>query len=276
MKVSIVTWDASFRESLHTIDSFGPQTSDTVEFIWVDYYNVNKRVKKKLSKFEYCHFLNLDFEKNVPWHLGKCINAGIKEASGDILIIPDGDIVVSNDFVSKVCMEMGEAEDKVVYFRRYDELAADMSQDDDIVSLENRCVLTNPTNYAGCLVLHRNLFDRINGFEEHWAFAGPGINGKETNIRLQNSGALIRWSEDKIYHPWHNSTGRSASSDEEKRELANLMLNYHWLLPYAGMLQSWIVRQRALQLSTRASTDECDSLFSSLPQKLKIYVKDKL
>src|SRR5690606_36152166 len=118
----------------------------------------------------------------------------------------------------------------------------------DLGDLEKNCKLTNPTNYAGCLVLHRQMFEQIRGYEEHSAFSGPGINGMETYTRLRNCGASIKWGDAKIYHPWHESTGSSSASAEERKMLAELASRYHWIIPYAGITQSWIVWQRSLNL----------------------------
>jgi len=275
MKVSVVTWDASFRENLHTIDAFGPQTGVDVEFIWVDFYDVSELIKEQLSNYQNCRYLGLGNDPGDSWHLGKCINSGVLASTGDILIIPDGDIVVGKEFITKVVDEMKRYNDIALYFRRYDEPSKTINDESSFTfeNLSERCVLTNPTNYAGCLVLHRALFDRINGFEEHWAFSGPGINGIETNTRLRNCGALIKWCEEKIFHPWHEATGSSATTQEDKRELAIKSTQYHWILPYAGIAQSWIVRQRALSLSSQSSAGECDVILKKLPQELSRYAQ---
>ena len=55
--------------------------------------------------------------------------------------------------------------------------------------------------------LSKKNFELIDGYETHDVFAGPGMNGKETYIRLRNAGLNIRWSKEKnTYHPWHPNT----------------------------------------------------------------------
>ena len=62
MKISVVTWDASFRESFHTVDSFGQQNfpKNSYEFIWVDYYdNKNPILLNTINKYSNFRLLNL-------------------------------------------------------------------------------------------------------------------------------------------------------------------------------------------------------------------------
>src|SRR4030066_14417 len=82
---------------------------------------------------------------HLPWHLGKCINAGVSRSVGDILIIPDGDIVISPGFIDKVIADIAHDKSLVTYYRRFDETSKIIANRDnfDIQDLEKHCVLTN-------------------------------------------------------------------------------------------------------------------------------------
>ena len=250
MNISVIAWDACFREHFHTIDSFLAQDypKDKYEFIWVDFYtNKNPALLKKIEAHPNVSLLNLNHNPSENWHLGKCINAGVDEAKGDIIVLPDGDIVVQEDHLQVIEDELKDRHEKILYFRRWDEPKnAHCALSTNIDYLEKNTILTNPTNYAGCLCLNRSALDKVSGYEESEIFAGPGTNGKETYIRFRNAGFEIKWHSKKIYHPWHPSTG---SSDKYTSELIEVAKYTKWLNPYCGIKQSWALKSRGLDLS---------------------------
>ncbi|TBV25491.1 hypothetical protein DMZ43_11125 [Meridianimaribacter sp. CL38] len=276
MKVSVIAWDCSFREKFHTIDSFCKQDYPNIdfEFIWVDFYsNSNPELLKKIALYENASLLNLNNDKKTKWHLGKCINAGVKQAKGALLVFPDGDIVVQKDHLSTIRDVLENREDLVVYFRRWDELQASHGEKSYSESyLEEHTKLLNATNYAGCFALHRTAFETINGYEESDVFAGPGANGRETYLRLRNAGYAIQWHNKKIFHPWHPSTGSSDKYTEKLKEVAK---HYSWVKPYSGLFQSWVLKQRELDLSYKASEGQVKQYLENIPDVMAVLENDK-
>jgi hypothetical protein len=274
MKISVIAWDASFREKLHTIDSFCKQDYPTTdfEFIWVDFYdNNNPELLKKIDTYLNATLLNLKNSKDVTWHLGKCINAGVKAAKGDILVFPDGDIIVYKDHLKTIDKELTNQKDLVVYFRRWDELNDTHSIESyNETYLEQHTKLLNATNYAGCFALHRSAFQTINGYEESEVFAGPGANGKETYLRLRNAGFAIKWHDKKIYHPWHTSTG---SSDKKTDELIKISNYHNWLNPYCGIKQSWVLKNRELDVTFKANQGIIENYMKHVPNIDRLRIK---
>ena len=189
MKISVITWDANFRENTHIIDFFVNQDFPECDFevIWVDFYDSNDLAREKIAIYPNVRILTMQHAANIPWHLGKCVNAGVKSSSGELLIIPDGDIAVEQNFLTYVWQTHQEYRDLVLYFRRYDEpqQASCHLSCTSISYLKQQVKLNNPTNFAGCLSLGRRSFERIRGYETHDAFAGPGVNGRETYVRLR-------------------------------------------------------------------------------------------
>jgi hypothetical protein len=278
MKISVIAWDASFREKFHTIDSFCTQNypNTEFEFIWVDFYeNTNTTLLQKIDTYSNAKLLNLNNSASTLWHLGKCINAGIKASTGEILVLPDGDIIVQNNHLQIIDDELKKHEDLVVYFRRWDELDATHSsksyQED---YLEKHTQLLNATNYAGCFALHRSAMQIINGYEESDVFAGAGANGMETYLRLRNAGLAIKWHNKKIYHPWHPSSG---ISDKKTSELIELSKYYKWINAYSGIKQSWILKNRELDLSFQANNGTLEKYLEIIPslEELRIKPNDK-
>lgn len=225
--ISVVTWDAGFRESYHTVDYFSRQIFDRnqFEFIWADYYSTIKpELKEKIRAMgngrAFC------FNGEGRWHLGRCLNAAIRECKGDLIVIPDGDIVVGEDFLEEVVRCHEKYQDLVLYFRRWDELKPDTSTKKiDLSRLMNDCILTNPTNYGGCLTLSKKVFNYVNGYEEHLLFSEAGANGMELYTRLKNAGFPIMWHPTyKIYHPWHDGTSPQDSGYLQQLDLQKLLI----------------------------------------------------
>ncbi|WKN44451.1 glycosyltransferase family A protein [Tunicatimonas pelagia] len=267
MKISVITWDASFRESFHTVDSFCRQkySTEDFEFIWVDFYNnQNPTLLDKINSYSNARLLNLKNPISQAWHLGKCLNAGVRESKGNLLIIPDGDVIVADDFLQKIEEAHGNRQNQVIYCRRWDEPAKDH---DSVMSysydyLNEVCQLNNPTNYAGMISLHRDTLGFVNGYEESAVFSGPGANGWEHYIRLRNAGCSIQWYSEKVFHPHHSFTG---TSDKMQEVLKQAKVSHPWIQPYAGLKQSWVIRQRESDLSYKADVEQIEEYLTKLP-----------
>lgn len=268
MKISVITWDCNFREHLHTIRFFCEQNFDKneYEFIWVDFYNSNDLVRKEIEKYSNAKLITLNNPEDTQWHLGKCINAGVKEAKGDLLIIPDGDIVVENDFLNYISNCCDEKR-LVSFFRRYDETQETSSSESrtNIEYLEKHTKLFNATNYAGCYSIRKEDFLSINGYEENGAFAGPGMNAMELYIRMRSAGYKIQWLDKKIFHPWHENTGLSSIEMKKKELLALAKQHFPWIQPYSGLKQSWITFQREKLLISKADIVDSEKLLEKMP-----------
>ena len=275
MKISVIFWDANFREHLHAIDFFGNQQFDQrdYEMIWVDFYDSNDAVRKKIESYPNARLVTLGQGNDTKWHLGRCINYGIEHSSGDLLIIPDGDIVVEPDFISFSHRAHRTRNDLALYFHRHDEPkeASCEKSRQSISHLEKYARLTNPNNYAGCLSIRRENLKKLGAYELHTAFGGPGANGLELYTRIRNCGLSVQWSpQKKLYHPWHPGTGES---DETMKRAMVLASHHHsWINTYAGLAQSWIIKCRGLNGEFKADADACDEYLSRIPDiRLDLY-----
>jgi hypothetical protein len=276
--ISVITWDAEFRESYHMVDFFTDQDlpNTEFEFIWVDYYNSTNKLKNKLKHIVNSKLISLKNSKKNPWHMGQCLNAGVNHASGEVLIIADGDIAVEHDFLSYVWSVHQKYDDLVLYFKRYDEpkSASCTESRHSLPHLKKYSNLINPTNFAACLSIKKNNYTTVKGFENHNVFSGPGANALELNVRLRNAGFGIRWSEEKnTFHPWHPSSG---STDEEKKRksLRIARQEFDWILPYAGLEQSWIIYRRGILGQILADERECNRHAKNVPDvNLYAYIR---
>lgn len=252
-KISVVTWNGGFRESFHTVDFFANQTfsKEEYDFTWVEYYSeVPQPLKEKIDSIPNGKILCL--ERDGQWHAGQCMNAGVQDREGELLVITDGDIAVEPDFLEQVWHIHEKYKNLVLYFRRWDELEEDHvpgKSQSSIEHLKLNCRLDNPTNYGGCITVRREVFDSVGGYEEHPIIGGPGAVSKELYTRLNNAGHPIMWHPSKkIYHPWHFGTLPSTNTPQQRK-------------------QAWVINQRALSIDTQANAQQLEeylALFSDI------------
>jgi hypothetical protein len=205
-RISIIMVDGSFRESYHSIDFLGKQTipADDYELLWVEYYDkVKSELAEEISK--YPNFRVITLEKEGPYHSSYCFNAGIRASRGELIFIPDADVVVEDYFLEKAWAGHQANDKLVMYFYRYNEFEKDHLPEVNIEHLQKVCVLTNPSNYGGCLSVRKKWLLEINGYEQHPTFgSGFHANGLDVYTRLKNLGLHVKWHPElRLYHPWH-------------------------------------------------------------------------
>lgn len=247
MKISVVTWDGGFRESFHTVDFFGQQDypTDAYEFIWVEHGEVPDELAARIDTYPNARIIQT--EHDGQYHVGRCINAGVRDSNSELIVVTDGDIAVRTDFLKKVADAHRDRDDQAIYFRRWDEPEEAHTGDLSIDYLEGACELYNATNYGGGTSFRRSLFDHIGGYEDHWVFGGPGSVNMEFYVRLRNSGAAIIWHpEIRLFHPWHPGT-RPGDMTLRKKQ------------------QKWVIEKRELNISTVSNQKEVDRYLEQAP-----------
>lgn len=211
MKASVVMWDAGFRERFHAIDSFLDQTlpAEAYEVVWVDFYReVPPGVRERERKHPNLKVVTLD--RTGPWQYGMCVNAGVRAATSDLLIISDGDVVVDRGFVADEIAAHAGRDRLVQYHRRYDEPTCPEQYDANLERLRRVSRLGYFPNFAGCFSIRRENFVDVNGYEEDMAFSGPSACARDAAIRFCNAGLEIRWDPAvRLFHPWHPGTEAS-------------------------------------------------------------------
>ena len=199
--------DGGFREHTYGAEYFSKQDfpDDEFEVIWVEFYS---NVPESVKQFNKVKVITLNHSTDVEYHSSLCFNKGIESAKGELIIIPDADQIVKEDFLSKMWKTHSEYEKLVVYAYRYDEINAGELKSFEWEELEKKCILKNPKNYGGCLSVRKKWLMEINGYEQHLFFSsGFHANGLDIYTRFKNLGLAIMWSTDvKLFHPWHPNT----------------------------------------------------------------------
>ena len=217
------------------------------QFIWAEYGSqVDPRIRDLMDSGPKNTLLTLD--RSGPWHAGVCINEAVRAATGDLVVIIDGDIVAQPALLHDLAAAHAEIENLVCYVRRWDEPKPAAYREKSIADLEKSCIVTDAESYAACVSLRRATFESVGGMEEHPVFAGPGVAGKELFVRLRNAGYPIMWHPtQRIFHPWHPGAVAARNAAEQRA-------------------QAWVVRCRSLALDTHADTKQVDNYLKSQPE----------
>lgn len=224
-RISIIMVDGSFRESFHSIDFFGNQTLPATEYelLWVEYHDrVKSHLKSKVAQFPNMRIIKLGGDG--VYHSSFCFNAGIKASAGELLFIPDADVVVERDFLERVWEEHAKNQRLVMYIYRFNEPEEKHVPYIEIEHLRKVCVLTNPANYGGCVSIRKVWLMEINGYEQHPLFGtGYHANGLDLYTRLRNLGLHVMWHPKlRLYHPWHPLT----AMDDTLYRLQRIVIDY--------------------------------------------------
>ena len=239
VKISVILVDGSYRPHFSVIDSLAEQTfpQDDYEVLWVEYYDkVKNELVKKVDRHPNFSIITLNL--SGIYHSSYCFNAGILSAEGELLVIPDADVVVGPDFLESIWKAHQLNDKLVMYVFRYDEPRKPDYQRFNHKDLENTCLLTNPSNYGGCLTVKKKNLMEINGYEQHDVFrtGGDHANGMDVFTRFKNLGLHVMWHSDlKMYHPWHpHKIGYSEAYRLQRILIKHRALNRR-ILPFQGM-----------------------------------------
>ena len=204
MKLSVVLFDAGYRERFHTVDSLRTQTlpRERYEILWVEYFD---RIRPELSEKKGVKFLTLRGKE--PWSIGKCVNAGILAASGDLLVVMDGDVLVKETFLESIWRYHLENEKLFMHVHRLNQREAS-DEAPDYETISGGDLKADPRNYIGCLSVRKKWLLIVNGYEEMEPLSrGPAV-ALDLYVRLSNLGLHHLWHpEEFLIHPWHRESG---------------------------------------------------------------------
>jgi len=237
-KISIIMVDGSFRERYDSIDFMARQdmAAEDYELIWVEYYDsISPDLQRRIDARP--GFRAVALGRSGTYHSSYCFNHGIAEARGELVVIPDADVIAEPGFLETVWLDH-QANDRLVnYYHRYNEPE---EKHVDVVGLDHLrsvCELTNPSNHGACLSVRRHWLDEINGYEQSPIFAtGFHANDKDVYARLCSLGLMVRWnSKVKLYHPWHDMTGEVTPHYTPQLDVISWRGRTLSTLPFQGM-----------------------------------------
>ena len=247
--VSIITWDASFREAYHAVDFMSRinYPRDKFDVTWVEYYGpARDALEQKSTTVSNLKLICLNASEQ--WHAGRCLNAGIRSTSGDLLVLIDGDVVLEETFLRQAADVHASHSLAAVYARRWDEPGEAASSNSlNIDHLKAVCRPDVNPNFGGCLIISRKTLERVGGYEEHPVFGGPGVVSGELAVRIRNAGIPVLWPPTlRVFHPWHSGTLPDTDTAQQRR-------------------QAWVLQNRSRHMDCQADAAQVDQYLRSFP-----------
>lgn len=237
-KISVVMVDGSFRERFESIDYFGRQHLPRADYelIWVEYYDRSPAdLTERLRR--YPNFRHITLGRTGEYHSSYCFNHGILEARGEIICIPDADVIVEPNFLQTVWRDHAANDQLVEYFHRHNEPESEHREPIELDHLKRVCRITNPANHGACVTVRKKWLLEINGYDQHPLFAtGFHANDKDVYARLNNLGLLVRWHPTtKLYHAWHPNTGVADARYRPQHDAIHWRGQSQTTLPFDGI-----------------------------------------
>ncbi len=146
-------------------------------------------------------------------------NEGIRQARGEIVVLPDADVACTPDLLETIKKELTEDPELVLYVLRLNQRETDFRPRQDIDYLRRTCTVSHTFNFGGCTAVRRAWLIKMNGYEQLPFFAGYQYNGGDNYLRFKNMGLKIRWHPtQRVYHPWHTLPPQTRFSTAQQQE----------------------------------------------------------
>lgn len=264
-KISVVMVDGSFRERYDSVGFMARQDmpAEDFELIWVEYYDqIHPDLQKRIDAAPRPGgFRAISLGRTGTYHSSYCFNRGISEASGELIVIPDADVIAEPGFLETVWADHQQSDRLAVYYHRYNEPKDEHAETIRLEHLRKACELTNPANHGACLSVRREWLTQINGYEQSPIFAtGFHANDKDIYARLCSLGLMVRWNPDvKLFHPWHEMTGKVTPHYTPQLDVISWRGRTLSTLPFAGLDPS-------RDTTPPARFSECEKWLASLDQ----------
>jgi hypothetical protein len=254
MRHTIISWDCSFRNFFHLIDGLLAQNypRDQFELIYVeqrtrenaDEYNHRLGLRSLWDRYEEVrNEINLGViyldDLNSPYHLGKCNNAGLERAQGDIVSVMDGDLLLPKDFLTKLTAfhdrqvgvvnlvrRMCEYPVGVLFFKDWMRATVDFDQCLRSCKGRNAPIPKEYGNKGPLISARREFWDVVGGYDSHsiWSTSASTAGG-DVNRRLELAARVesVALPDALAVHPWH-PVGYARQARQNKEQLVRSYL----------------------------------------------------
>lgn len=224
MKLSVILWDAGFREHFHVIECLKNQEGlffTDYEVLWIEYFDdtpseVLRYQRGGLRRFK---IQTVELENPGPWHIGELVNEGVRQASHDLILVLDADVLCRPDYLAGLIKIHSRDLDLVSHTRRYDQSPGPRPDPLTWETMEPVCGLVNKLNYGAAVCLPKAVFESVNGYTEDPDFCEDSAVAWEFHVRLMNAGYSHLWTSHRLLHPHHEKSGATAPPDRLRAQM---------------------------------------------------------
>lgn len=184
-------------------------------------FNENKLLAEQLG----CGYVYT--ENQGVWSRSRALNAGFAQASGDLLVSTDADMIFTPSSFPRI-LDLARVEPRAAYFLQCRDLPPGM--DDEWVEahpgewdeLEQASRLRPRWGMGGMMAISREGFSEVRGFDERFhTYGGEDLDFAQ---RARRAGYKTIWVNDpgvRMYHMWHPPTSRAVDKMDGGREAVN-------------------------------------------------------
>lgn len=226
-KVSVITWDLQFRDTLHSI----PSLADVLKSFDVEFIVVGQTKPEVKVLFSVGHDVKFIEKSQEIYHPGILLNEGIANATGDYLLICDGDLVFP-DLLDKFLMFCVRKQ-KVGLTSRLN--LKKLAERDFRETLSwNECEKHSDdfflnqklNNFAPLIFVRKSDMNAIGNYSEENLFATMnsrfGMHVVKRLEKLNNQKALV--CPFPVFHQWHPTPRVKISRSSQIMISINLLL----------------------------------------------------
>ena len=184
------------------LESLSRQTDRDFELIFVDYGSdelLSEKLKPLVSKYQFAQYYFVN-SRGQNWNRSKCLNFAFSKASGSYIFTADIDFVFINNFISLL---KTTSVSSVARYYSFGYLSQKYSQNIDLNKTEHPTEAYSDIDTIGALLLSREIFSYLQGYDEFYEIWG--VEDNDILKRIQLSNYKIEFCSDKnlIWHIWH-------------------------------------------------------------------------
>lgn len=184
----------------NSLDSLAIQSMQDYELIFVDYGSdaeLSVLVKPLVESYPFARYIYAE-TRGMFWNRAHSLNIGIRLSKGNIFILWDIDLMVENDFLTKLSnIDFGQ----VFTTHRCYYLPESAATN----NFKTKAILKKAVHaYVGLCCVQADILKQINGFDEFYQIWGA--EDDDLYNRLQRAGIQrkqIDATELAVYHQWH-------------------------------------------------------------------------
>lgn len=255
-KASIILVDWSVRHSLHPVRFLNRQTISRgdYEIIWVEFYKQRTGlIEEYVRERKVDKWIIMDMNSEQPFHKHKMYNEGLLASEGEIIVIPDSDVIFSPTFLQSIIttFDKYKYEDIVLHLdelhvenRLFPYPFGDLPYENIILILnagiwvignlpfpevverlkggpvepQDKSSLPHG-NIGACACVRKIDAIKAGGFDEAEIYAGTLCSGPhEMSWRLLNKGHKLLWHPTEwLIHLWHPRPMDTAEINHNER-----------------------------------------------------------
>lgn len=192
------------------LDSLNNQTIKIFEVIFVDYGSTKElanEIQILLKNYPFVSYIYND-TRGLPWNQPHALNTGLLKAKGEFIVRLDVDLILPPNFFEVIQQKINK--NSYFHSRTYF-LTPEFTDYQNLFQKnkkQNKFKVSNDYYLGLLMIINREFFLSINGFDEYYSFWGH--DDLDMSKRIQNEGKTLTWldiNDLPVFHQYHPPSG---------------------------------------------------------------------